>query len=48
MIKRGRFSSMKIIIREQLLTQKINSALAVEVWSDGRKGISQYLKRDNF
>ena len=30
MIKRGRFSSMKIIIREQLLTQKINSALVVQ------------------
>lgn len=48
MIKRGRFSSMKIIIREQLLTQKINSALAMGTWSDGRKGISQYLKRGNF
>lgn len=48
MIKRGRFSSMKIIIREQLLTQKINSALAIGTWSDGRRGVSQYLKRENF
>ncbi len=48
MIKRGRFSSMKIIIREQLLTQKINSALAVGTWSDGRKGVAQYLKRGNY
>jgi DNA-directed RNA polymerase beta subunit len=48
MIKRGRFSSMKIIIREQLLTQKINSALAIGTWSDGRKGVSQYLKRENY
>lgn len=48
MIKRGRFSSMKIIIREQLLTQKINSALAMGTWSDGRKGVSQYLKRGNY
>ena len=48
MIKRRRFSSMKIIIREQLLTQKINSALAMGTWSDGRKGISQYLKRHNY
>jgi len=48
MIKRGRFSSMRIIIREQLLSQKINSALAMGTWSDGRKGISQYLKRGNF
>lgn len=48
MIKRGRFSSMKIIIREQLLTQKINSALAMGTWSDGRKGVAQYLKRENY
>ena len=39
---------MKIIIREQLLSQKINSALAMGTWSDGRKGISQYLKRGNY
>ena len=39
---------MRIIIREQLLTQKINSALALGTWSDGRKGISQYLKRNNY
>ena len=48
MIKRGRFSSMKIIIREQLLTQKINSAIAIGTWSDGRKGVAQYLKRENY
>ncbi len=48
MIKRGRFSSMKIIIREQLLTQKINSALAMGTWSDGRRGVAQYLKRENY
>ena len=48
MIKRGRFSSMKIIIREQLLTQKINSALAMGTWSDGRKGVAQFLKRENY
>ncbi len=48
MIKRGRFSSIKIIIREQLLTQKINSALAIGTWSDGRRRVSQYLKRENY
>lgn len=48
MIKRGRFSSMRIIIREQLLTQKINSALAIGTWSDGRRGVAQYLKRENY
>lgn len=39
---------MRIIIREQLLTQKITSALAMGTWSDGRKGVAQYLKRGNF
>ena len=39
---------MKIIIREQLLTQKIYSALAVGTWSDGRRGVAQYLKRGNY
>jgi DNA-directed RNA polymerase beta subunit len=48
MIKRGRFSSMRIIIREQLLTQKIHNALAIGTWSDGRKGVAQYLKRENY
>jgi len=48
MIKRGRFSSMRIIIREQLLTQKINSSLAIGTWSDGRKGVAQYLKRESY
>jgi DNA-directed RNA polymerase subunit B len=48
MMKRGKFQSTKLIIREQLLTQKINSALAMGVWSDGRKGVAQYLKRENF
>lgn len=48
MIKRGRFSSMRIIIREQLLSQKIISALAMGTWSDGRKGVAQYLKRENY
>ena len=39
---------MKIIIREQLLSQKINSALAIGTWSDGRRGVAQYLKRENY
>ena len=47
-VKRDKYHSMKIIIKEQLLTQKINSALAMGVWSDGRKGVSQYLKRENY
>ena len=48
MMKRDKFHSMKIIIRGQLLTQKITSALSLGVWSDGRRGVAQYLKRENF
>ena len=47
-IKRGKFSSLKIIVKESFLTQKLNSALALGVWNDGRKGIAQYLKRENY
>lgn len=47
-IKRGRFSSLKIIVREQFLTQSITSAMAKGNWSDGRRGISQYVKRENY
>ncbi len=47
-IKRGRFSSLKIIVREQFLTQKIMTAMAKGNWSDGRRGVSQYIKRENY
>ncbi len=47
-IKRGRFSSLRIIVREKFLTQNITSAMAKGNWSDGRRGVSQYLKRENY
>jgi len=47
-IKRGRFSSLKIIVREKFMTQNILGAMAKGNWSDGRRGVSQYLKRENF
>ena len=47
-IKRGKFSHLKIIVKESLLTQKIHQALALGVWNDGRKGVAQYLKRENY
>lgn len=47
LVKRGKFSSVRIIIREHLLTQRIKSAIATGSWPGGRKGISQNLARTN-
>ncbi|MFH1592196.1 MAG: DNA-directed RNA polymerase subunit B'' [Candidatus Woesearchaeota archaeon] len=48
LVKRGKFSSVKIIIRDRLLTDRIKSALATGSWVGGRKGISQNMDRTNF
>jgi len=48
LVKRGKFSSVKIIIRDKLLTERIKSALATGAWVGGRKGISQNMQRTNF
>ena len=45
LVKRGKFQSIKIIIREQLLTSRIISAMATGSWVGGRKGISQNMDR---
>lgn len=47
LVKRGKFTSLKIVIREQLLTSRINSAMATGTWSGGRVGISQNMDRTN-
>ena len=47
-VKRGKFPSIKVIIREKLLTSRIYSAMATGAWSGGRKGISQRIQRLNF
>ncbi len=47
LVKRGKFQSIKIIIRDQLVTSKIKSAMATGTWIGGRKGISQNLQRTN-
>lgn len=47
-VKRGKFPSIKVIIREKLLTQRIYSAMATGTWVGGRKGISQRIQRLNF
>ncbi|MHA1873294.1 MAG: DNA-directed RNA polymerase subunit B'' [Candidatus Heimdallarchaeaceae archaeon] len=48
LVKRGKYSSIKIIIREKLLTSRIKSAMATGTWVGGRKGISQNIDRTNF
>ncbi len=48
LVKRGKFPSIKVIIREKLLTSRIYSAMATGNWFGGRKGISQRIARLNF
>ncbi len=48
LVKRGKFQSVKIIIRDKLLTSRIKSAIATGSWVGGRKGISQNIDRVNF
>ncbi|MEM4260795.1 MAG: DNA-directed RNA polymerase subunit B'' [Candidatus Woesearchaeota archaeon] len=47
-VKRGKFPSIKVIIRDKLLTQRIYSSMATGSWVGGRKGISQRIERLNF
>lgn len=47
-VKRGKFPSIKVIIRDKLLTQRLYSSMATGVWVGGRKGISQRIQRLNF
>ena len=47
-VKRGKFPSIKNIIRDKLLTQRIYSSMATGVWVGGRKGISQRIQRLNY
>lgn len=48
MVKRGKFPSIKAMIREKLMTQKIYSSMATGSWVGGRKGVSQRIQRINF
>ncbi len=47
-VKRGKFPTIKVIIREKLLTSRIYSAMATGAWVGARKGISQRLDRVNY
>jgi len=47
-VKRGKFPSIKAIIRDKLLTNRIYGAMATGNWVGGRKGVSQRIQRLNF
>jgi DNA-directed RNA polymerase beta subunit len=47
-VKRGKFPGIRAIIREKLLTQRIDSAMATGNWVGGRKGVCQRIQRLNF
>ncbi len=47
-VKRGKFPTIKVIIREKLLTSRIYSSMATGAWVGGRKGVSQRIQRLNF
>lgn len=48
LVKRGKIPSIKVIVREKLLTQRIYSSLATGNWVGGRTGVSQRMSRHNF
>lgn len=48
LVKRGKFQSVKIIIRDKLLTSRLKSAIATGSWVGGRRGISQNIARVNY
>lgn len=48
LVKRGKFQSTKIIIRDKLLTSRLKSAIATGAWVGGRRGISQNIARINY
>jgi len=47
-IKRGKLPSIRVIIRDKLLTSRLYSSMATGEWVGGRQGISQRMDRSNF
>lgn len=47
-VKRGKFPSIKVVIREKLLTSRIYSSMATGNWVGGRKGVTQRIQRLNY
>ena len=48
MVKRGKFPSIKSILRNKLLTSRVYSAMATGSWPGNRQGICQRIQRLNF
>ncbi len=47
-IKRGKLPSIRVIIRDKLLTQRLYSSMATGEWVGGRQGVAQRMDRSNF
>ncbi len=47
-IKRGKLPSIRVIIRDKLLTSRLYSSMATGEWVGGRQGISQRMDRANY
>ena len=47
-IKRGKLPSVRVIIRDKLLTSRLYSSMATGEWVGGRQGVSQRMSRTNF
>jgi DNA-directed RNA polymerase beta subunit len=47
-VKRGKFPSIKVVIRDKLLTSRIYSSMATGSWVGGRTGVSQRIQRINY
>ncbi len=47
-LKRGKLPSIRVIVREKLLTERINSAMATGNWVGGRTGICQRIEHVNY
>ncbi len=47
-IKRGKLPSVRVIIRDKLLTSRLYSSMATGEWVGGRQGISQRMDRSNY
>ncbi|MCS7135409.1 MAG: DNA-directed RNA polymerase subunit B'', partial [Candidatus Aenigmarchaeota archaeon] len=46
--KRGRFPPLQSIVEASVLTNQVNSAIAIGAWVGGRTGVSQRLERGSF
>lgn len=47
-IKRGKLPSIRVIIRDKLLTSRLYSSMATGEWVGGRQGVAQRMDRANF